>query len=179
MTDLGQKLRNTARPPMRPEADTEEDPRARAARRAAEIRDSLKGSLDDGTDKYFIPPEEIPDGWTYEWKRVSVMGKVDHNYQNSLLRMGWEPVPVSRHPDRMPMGWTGPIEIDGLMLMERPAELTEEARKIELRQARQQVRTKEEQLNNPPSPGQFERANKDNSLVKIRKSHEPMPIPKE
>lgn len=179
MTDLGQKLRNTARPPMRPDEATGEDPRARAARRAAEIRESLNGSLDDGTDKFYIPPEEIPDGWTYEWKRKTVMGQEDHTYQTALLRKGWEPVPASRHPDRMPIGHAGSIEIDGLILMERPTELTDEARKIELRTARQQVRTKEEQLNNPPSPGQFERANKDNSLVKIRKSHEPMPIPKE
>lgn len=178
MNDLGQKLRNTARPPMRPEDDKAEDPRARAARRAAEIRENLGGTMDDGTDKYYIPQKDIPDGWTYEWKRKSVMGKEDHNYQSALLRMGWEPVPASRHPDRMPIGHDGVIEIDGLILMERPKELTEEARQIELRNARRQVRTKEEQLNSP-SPGQFERQNKDNSLVKIRKSHEPMPIPKD
>jgi hypothetical protein len=39
-----------------------------------------------------------------------------------------------------------------------------------------QVRAKEEQLAATPA-GQFERANKDNSLVKVKKSYEAMPIP--
>ena len=50
------------RPPMRPPM-REEDPRAAAARRAAEIRGHL-GNLDEGVDKFALPP--APDGWTYE-----------------------------------------------------------------------------------------------------------------
>jgi hypothetical protein len=70
------------------------------------------------------------------------------------------------------------IERKGMILMERPLEITEEARNAELRKARQQVRQKEAQLNSAEG-GQFERSNKDQSLVKINRSYESIPIPSE
>lgn len=167
------EMRKEMRPPMR-----EEDPRTRAARRAAEIRNHV-GTMDDGTDEFYIPPELIPEGWTYEWKRKTVLGQEDPAHQVALARKGWEPVPASRHPSFMPDGdQYSTIERKGMVLMERPAEVTEEARQIEQRRARLQVRQKEEQLNSAPQ-GQFERNNKENSLVKVKKSYESMPIPKE
>lgn len=176
---MNDKLRKTAGPELRPELRPEmrdEDPRARAARRAAEIRDNLGGSMDDGIDEFAAPP--APDGWTYEWKRKEVLGKEDHTYLTSLFRKGWEPVPANRHPSMMPEGNYATIERKGMILMERPKELTDEAREIERRKARQQVRVKEEQLSVAP-PGQFERTNKDNPLTKINKSFQPMEIPKD
>lgn len=167
------EMRKEMRPPMR-----EEDPRTRAARRAAEIRNHV-GTMDDGTDEFYIPPELIPEGWTYEWKRKTVLGQEDPAHQVALARKGWEPVPASRHPSFMPDDdQYSTIERKGMVLMERPAEVTEEARLIEQRRARLQVRQKEEQLNSAPQ-GQFERNNKENSLVKVKKSYESMPIPKE
>ena len=165
------EMRKEMRPLMR-----EEDPRARAARRAAEIRNHL-GEMDEGTDEFYVPPGEIPEGWTYEWKRKSVLGQEDAAHQVALARKGWEPVPASRHPSFMPdSGGFNTIERKGMILMERPAEVTAEARQIELRRARAQVRHKEEQLNSAPQ-GQFDRNNKDSSLVKVKKSYESMPIP--
>jgi hypothetical protein len=167
-------LRRDLRPAMR-----EEDPRTRAARRAAEIRDHLGGSVDEGTDEFYIPMESVPDGWTYEWKRKSVLGQEDAAHQIALARKGWEPVPASRHPSFMPEGGHhATIERKGMILMERPVEITSEARAAELRRARLQVRHKEEQLNAAPQ-GQFERNNKDSSLVKIGKSYEAVPVPKD
>ena len=167
------EMRKEMRPPMR-----EEDPRTRAARRAAEIRNHV-GNMDEGTDEFYIPTELIPDGWTYEWKRKTVMGQEDPAHQVALARKGWEPVPASRHPSFMPDGGGyNTIERKGMILMERPAEVTEEARLIEQRRARLQVRQKEEQLNSAPQ-GQFERNNKENSLVKVKKSYEAVPIPKD
>ena len=167
------ETRKEMRPPMR-----EEDPRVRAARRAAEIRNHV-GTMDEGTDEFYVPPEEIPDGWTYEWKRKSVFGKEDPAHQVALARKGWEPVPASRHPSMMPdSGGYNTIERKGMILMERPQEVTEEARIAEMRRARMQVRQKEEHLNSAPS-GQFERNNKENSLVKVKKSYEAVPIPKD
>ena len=165
------EMRQEMRRPMR-----EEDPRTRAARRAAEIRNHI-GNMDEGTDEFYVPVHEIPDGWTYEWKRKSVLGQEDAAHQIALARKGWEPVPASRHPSFMPDGGNfNTIERKGMILMERPAEVTEEARQIEMRRARMQVRQKEEQLNSAPS-GQFERQNKENSLVKVKKSYEAVPIP--
>jgi hypothetical protein len=68
------------------------------------------------------------------------------------------------------------IERKGMILMERPLEITQDARDNELRKARAQVRQKEAQLNSAEG-GQFERTNKDQSLVKVRKSYESIPIP--
>jgi hypothetical protein len=154
----------------------EEDPRTRAARRAAELRDHL-GDLDEGTDDFFINKSDIPPGWEYEWKRKLLLGAEDPAYQVALARAGWEPVPTSRHPSYMPNSGNHPtIERKGMVLMERPSEISEESRAIELRKARNQVRQKEAQLNSAEG-GQFERANKDQSLVNIRKSYDSIPIP--
>jgi len=170
--DIGLR-RAEMRAPMR-----EEDPRTRAARRAEEIRNHL-GGLDDGTDEFFIDPRDIPPGWSYEWKRKTVLGQEDPAYMVSLARKGWEPVPAARHPHMMPEGYaSAAIERKGLILMERPLELTEEQRELDRRAAINQVRQKEQQLAQAPS-GQFERQNKDSSLVKVKKSYESIPIPKD
>ena len=154
----------------------EEDPRTRAARRAAELREHL-GDSDEGTDEFHIPPSDIPPGWAYEWKRKTMLGAEDPAYQVALARAGWEPVPTARHPEYMPGDGNYPIiERKGMVLMERPLEINEEAHARELRKARGQVRQKEEQLS-APGVGEFERSNKDKSLVKVRKSYEAIPVP--
>jgi hypothetical protein len=129
----------------------DEDPRAAAAKRAAEIRGHL-GSLDDGTDEFVAP--SAPDGWTYEWKRKTILGPEDPAHQVHLARTGWEPVETSRHPEMMPGQGSHPvIERKGMILMQRPSVITEEVRQIELSRARSQVRTKEEQLSGTPEGG--------------------------
>jgi len=162
-------------------APSEEDPRTRAARRAAELRDHL-GGLDDGTDDFYIDPRIIPPDWAYEWKRHTTLGAEDPAYQVQIARAGWEAVPVYRHPEMMPQGWKGAhILRKGMLLMERPQEIVTEARAIELRKARAQVRQKEQQLYGAPAGDNspFDPTNKGHSLVNIKKSYEPMPIPKE
>jgi hypothetical protein len=161
------------RPDVRGAMSNEEDPRARAARRAAEVRGHL-GDMDDGTNEFPLPPS--PEGWTYEWKRKSVMGQEDPAHMTDLLRKGWEPVPASRHPEMMPSGNTyESVERKGMVLMERPTELVEEARMIERRRAMSQVRAKEAQLAGTPD-GTMSR---DDPRVspKIKKGYEPMQIP--
>ena len=169
---VGRAPRTSQRATMR----TEEDPRVRAARRSAELRDHL-GNVEEGTDEFFIDKADIPPGWAYEWKRHTILGAEDPAYQVALYRAGWEPVPASRHPAYMPVdGHYETITRKGMVLMERPAEINEEAQARELRKARMQVRQKEEQLSAAP-PGQFDRANKDASLVKINRSYESLQIP--
>jgi hypothetical protein len=97
-----------------------------------------------------------------------------------MARRGWEPVPATRHPEFVPSNWQGShIELDGMILMERPAEITEEFRRNERKKAQAQVRAKEEQLSEAP-PGAFERVDaKGQSTVKVKKSFAPMAIPNE
>lgn len=161
-----------------PQPLREEDPRTRAARRALELREQ-GSSDDDGVDKFYIDPKIIPDGWSYEWKTFTVLGKENPSYQVAMAHKGWEAVPRSRHPHLMPINHHGEtIEREGMVLMERPLEITQDAKARDLRTARAQVRGKEEQLGGAPN-GTFDRDNKGSSLVTVKKSFEHIPIPKE
>lgn len=164
-----------ARREMRPEM--RDDPRERARKRAAEIRGNV-GNMDEGLDEFYVDPKDVPPGWSYEWKRKTLLGAEDPAYQVGLARMGWEPVPANRHAGMMPGGGNyATIERKGMILMERPLELTDEARSIEQRRARMQMQAKKEQLGEA-KPGQFGR---DHASVrpKISSSYEPIPIPEE
>ena len=167
----------TLRPEMRPNATTAEDPRERAARRAAELLGHDADLGDDGTNEYYIELGIIPDGWSYEWKTRTVLGAEDPAHQVALARKGWEIVPASRHPELMPIGYKG-VEITrkGMVLMERPLVITEEANRKALLMARTQMRDKEAQLTNAKG-GEFDRTNKGDPLVKISKKYEAIPIP--
>jgi len=159
------------RPSLRP--TMREDPRAAAARRAAEIRGHL-GNMDEGTDEFRTPAP--PDGWEYEWKRKTVLGQEDPAYQVELARMGWEPVPTTAMPEMMPgMGNHPNVERKGMTLMMRPAVISQEARSIERRKAQNQIRAKEAQLNATPE-GTLTR---DDERVrpKIKKGYSPIEVP--
>lgn len=167
---------SVARPSMRADV-REEDSASRAARRAAELRGHL-GDIDQGNDEFYVDVSSIPDGWTYEWKRKSIMGAEDTSHTISLARMGWEAVPASRHPEMMPAHFAGnTIERKGLILMERPTEIVEEIRQLLHKEARKQVRDKEAQLSGTPD-GTLTR---DHEQVrpKIKKGWEALPVAKE
>lgn len=154
-----------------------DDSRARAAERAAELRGHL-GNLDEGTDDFYVSPDDIPDGWTYEWKRHTTYGQEDPAYQVQLAREGWTPVPASRHPNMMPVNATESVVLrKGCILMECPTEIVVERKMIEKKKARDQVRHKEAQIAGTPE-GTLTR---DDARVRpqIKKSYEAMPIPKE
>lgn len=153
----------------------EEDPRARAERRAAEIRKHNEGASFGEADRFTIDPRIIPDGWSYEWKRKTLWGKEDPAHDIELSRLGWEPVPASRHPELMPKGNWNTIERDGMILMERPKVLTDEAHAKNLRSARMQVRAKEEQLGQTPA-GTLPRDEDARTQPSIKKSYSAMPI---
>ena len=69
------------------------------------------------------------------------------------------------------------IERKGLVLMEKPTEIVDENRQLELRKARSQVRAKEQQLGGTPE-GTMTRDHAQ-TRPKISKSFEAVPIPKE
>lgn len=176
----GEKAERPAmRPPIRSE-ETEvieavsESSRERAARRAAELRVHNNANLDEGVDKFATP--KAPDGWSYEWKMKAVMGWVDPSHYNRITVGGWEPVEAKRHPEMMPKGYVGSIEREGMILCERPMEITEERRNRDLINARQQVKIKEGQLD-PNSKGGLISREDAHIAPKIKKGYEPMQIP--
>jgi hypothetical protein len=145
---------------------------SRAERRLAEIR----GNMPDGgevRDKYWAPSPPL--GFDYQWKRRTIYGQEDPSYQVELIRQGWEPVPLDRHPQMMPKGWHGKIiEVEGLILMERPKVLTDEAREREKRAARESVLTKEKQLSSSRE-GDLGRR----EVQAFSKTREPIAVPDE
>ena len=167
--------RGPGRPPMNRPDPHPQDHRERAKARAAQIMEHI-GSLDENTGEFYIDPSVIPADYTYEWKAYSVLGAVDPSKQIELARTGWEPVPTARHPEMMPADTKEKVIMrKGNMLMERPEEITKMVKDREYRAARQQVKAKEEALNQAPA-GTLERANKGNSLARVSKSFVPMPV---
>ena len=101
------------------------------------------------SDWSYVPPEMIPEGYTYQWKMYSVLGdeQTSISYQADLYRAGWRPVTHDRHPGVFaPMGTTGAIRMRGQQLMERPVELQMEAMAEEKAKADTQKRGAEEQF---------------------------------
>lgn len=125
-------------------------------------------------DKFFVDHRKIPDGWTYEWKRSSVYGQPDTDHQTNLRENHWRPVSATRHPEMMPVGFDGPVQKDGMVLMERPQYLTDEARAEDYDFAMQQVNGITRQAVDTPS-GTFTRDHPSvQKIARIRHSYAPV-----
>jgi hypothetical protein len=154
--------REPARAPAR------EDPRERASRRAQELRDH--GALNRPQQDKFRAPH-APDGWEYEWRRVTVLNAEDPAYQVEIDGMGFEPVPVDRHPEMMPKGFKGhTITRDGMMLVERPKEISDESRDKAYREAVGQVRAMEAKNAGKRADG-FDNTYNGKPIAQIKKSY--------
>lgn len=167
------------RGPGRPRLNRDEEA-AREPVRAEGIRGRTrmrKGG--QAKDKFAIPAHLQQDGTSYEWKRASVYNKPDSGHIVEMREQGWEPVDDPKLRGYfMPEGHEGAIERDGLILMDRPIELTNEARAEEIAAARLAVRTKEQQINSAPQ-GQFERSNKGSPLAQVSRTIERGAVPVE
>ena len=109
---------------------------------------------DDDGDRLRINKDEIPDGMDYQWVTDSILGQPAPQRRARFERRGWSPVPANRHDGKfMPRGFQGEINVDGLVLMERPLEISVRARQKGYVTARDQVRAKEAQLTGGDIPG--------------------------
>lgn len=77
-----------------------------------------------GADEFWVDETKIPHGQSWEWKRFETYGAPDRSNELAMAQQGWEPVDASVFGD----GRSGPVEVRGMRLYERPMELTEEAR---------------------------------------------------
>jgi hypothetical protein len=104
---------------------------------------------DDGGDPFHVPAEIIPAGWEYQWVVESVNGSKEIVSDQALVfwENGWRPVPADRHPGRYtPVGTKGDIFRGGMILMERPKALCDEARAEMVAKARKQMSDRDESL---------------------------------
>lgn len=133
-----------------PRTVTRDEPEARMPAREAPQRDPNKIYTRDGREvdlgRIVRPNDDYsnlaamgitpPDGWTYEWRTISIKGA---EYTDGIVadaEAGWTPVPASRHDGKiMPRGHTGPIVKGGQMLMERDNRLTAMSRRVAKQQA--------------------------------------------
>lgn len=139
------------RPDPREEATSSQDPVVRARDRAAQIRAALD-DIPELSNEFDIPPGYIPQGWSYQWIRASTLGKEDPDNLMSRAATGWQPVPLARHRTMMPTNYKGSyIERKGLILMERPMEITLEMQRRDQMLAKQVVRDKEISLGDTPA----------------------------
>ena len=119
-------------------------------------------SVQGGTlvDKFALPSDMLADlkerGMSVEWKRETTIGQQDPSYDIFMREQGWEPIMGERYPEFVMEGQKGPIRRDGMILMERPIELTKEAQMEERNAAREAVSIKEQQLG-VAGKGEFQR----------------------
>ncbi len=158
--------RTTAR--TQPREPVREEPRLKRVRR-------------DNVDPFFVPPDIIPEGFTYQWNAVSVIGNTDVVLDKLMgyYENHWRPVPAERHPGMfVPYGSKGEIIRGGLRLEERPKYLTDEANAEQVMIAKQQMRIQTEsvmgRLGQTLGPGmaapnsyQRSRFNTDRAMVQI------------
>lgn len=131
-------IRETIREPVRAKGKKE------IVGRDGKILSRKRGST---TDRFFVPQNIIPDGWSYEWKSETIAGAENTAHMMHCAENGWTPVMAEAHPGLfMPNDYKGPIRRDGMILCERPIELTQEARQEESEAARQLTRAQKEQL---------------------------------
>ena len=103
----------------------------------------------DRDDPFYVNLEAVPKDTSVEWKRWSNVGQEDPFYIAHLREQGWEPVNPKEHPDWVPIppDYKDNVIIkSGMILMERPQQLTNEAR-AEMRQiAKRQMVEAEQRL---------------------------------
>lgn len=125
-------------------AAAEREPVHESMRPAAQKYEMLD---DEDDDRLKVPQELIPDGMDYQWVTDSILGQPQPQRRARFERRAWTPVPAERHDGMyMPKGFKGEINVDGLVLMERPLELSIRARQKEKMKAREQVYVREQQL---------------------------------
>ena len=141
--------------------------------------------LDDNPNKQIIPRDQIPEGFDMRWVTDQVYGKPFAEWRSAAERTGWTPV----HPDDFdgqfdgafaPKGHLGEIRVEGQVLMARPMELSDRARKRDYRAAREQVAIKEQALTggdlNTRLDSHHESALRSN---RINKSYERIQVPED
>jgi hypothetical protein len=129
-------MTRTARTPVRTDAQSAEPIRE-------PVRAKVRTRKNVGSQsRYHVPAEWIPDGMDFQWNVDTVLGKPEIHERRMMEEQGWEPIDPSMEPFKhldgkiVRAGHKGEINVDGLVLMWRPLDLTLEARAEELQAAR-------------------------------------------
>jgi hypothetical protein len=135
---------------------------------------------EDEPDRLKVPAHMIPDGMAYLWVMVSVLGQDWLQWRNRRMRTGWRPVPAERHDGIfMPKGFQGEINVDGLVLCEKPIEFVERDRIKTKKSAVEQVWLREQAMRggNLDNIGFDTTSEKGRKANRIGKTYEAIPVP--
>jgi hypothetical protein len=101
------------------------------------------------THDSYVNRESVPSDISLNWKLFTANALEYPYYLQQMRKQGWEPVNPQEHPDwvNLPPGYTATVVIvDGLMLMERPLWMTEQAEDDNRIMAGQRMREAEQRL---------------------------------
>lgn len=107
---------------------------------------SLKGA--HNVDPFMVPAAILAKypHLSFQWANYEVAGRPDHQQRQFEQAQGWRAVPHSMMPGVFaPAGAPGVVIVKDMVLMERPAHLTNEARMEEIARARHNVLVNERQ----------------------------------
>jgi len=143
------------RGPGRPRANPlmEREPVRESAQKPWKMRakpnwETIDVNAEDTPDKLRINPELIPDGISLQWVASSVYGQDIAQHRSGFESKGWTPVHQDDFDGQfdgmyMARGAQGEINNGGLVLMARPKEITDAAKRRDRASAMEQVSIKE------------------------------------
>lgn len=152
--------------------------------RAAPNWESVDPNAADTPDRLRINPDLIPAGMSAQWVTDSVIGQGVPQHRSEFERKGWTPVHQEDFDGQfnglfMPKDADGEINVEGLVLMMRPKEMTLKAEREDKRKAYEQVAIKEQAMTGGDMPG-VSLDTRDPSALntnRIRRSREAIEIP--
>ena len=148
----------------------------RKPQRAPQGQRTKTGRISANNDPYYIDPGDIPEGMSYQWVARTVIGRDDGKFRmhwTEMARNGWEPVDGSRVPQFGVA--SGMVDMGGLVLCERPLEMTQEAQQEDQDRANAQVLDQMRRLEDTPSDHLARRDRSGRTLVSIKRD-EPIPV---
>lgn len=120
-------------------------------------------TVESGPDRLHIPAEmvqklERDHGLSLQWVTDSVYGKPEPQLRASQEKRGWTPVHAEDFDGMFdglftPKGHDGEINMEGLVLMARPVEITRAAQARDRRNAKMPTQIREQQLRGGDLPG--------------------------
>lgn len=173
------------RPPGAKNKPRDEAAPKKPIRANSRLPDDFVYRIDEDDDRLNGPFKSgeafVPDGMSYQWVTDTIFGQQQAQRRARFERKGWMPVPAERHDGVwMPKGYQGEINMEGSVLMERPAEYTKMASDHDKRKAREQVWIKEQQLRGGDVGTTLDSQHKSAiASNKIKKTYEAYTVPDE
>lgn len=147
--------------------------------------DHIDPNESDTPDRLHIPRNIIPDGYDLLWATDTIFGQPQPQQMSARVKTGWTPVHQEDFEGRfdgmfMMKGAQGHIKMDGAILMARPIEISNRAKKAERRAALEQVAVKEQALRGGDIPVSLDSQHPSAvGFNKINKSIERIAIPED